>query len=152
MWEISLNSQLTNFLYSVILGLFAAVFYDIIKGFRIARGNSFLNTFLLDLLYFLLFTPVLFCFLIATTNGQLRGYILIGVIVGFLLFRYTISKFLFKWYLKILKKFFKLAVLFNAKINLFFDCIFEIGLKIFKMFSEIIKKRLNSFKKVLKKG
>lgn len=151
MWDASTNLQLLNFLRSAIFGTVIAVFYDLLKGIRLSRHNSVFSTLLLDLLFFVIITPVLFCFLVATTNGMLRGYILIGILVGFFLYRFTISKFIFKIYFLILKKVFKFFTRLNKLINKFFDIIYVIILKIAKFLLEIIKKSLNSVKKVLKK-
>ncbi len=151
MWEISTNLQLLNFFRSVIFGLIVSLFYDILKGLRQNRLNSLIIVLFLDLLFFLVLTPAMFCFLIATTNGQLRGYILIGTLIGFLIYRHTISKLLFKFYFKFLKYIFKVAVFLKYKINTFIDRTYQIILKIINFISKIIKKTLNSFKKVLKK-
>ena len=109
MWEINNALQLLNFFRSVILGMLFCVFYDFITAIRRNSIENTLRVFFYDLFYFAICAPTLFCFLLATTNGELRGFIFIGIFIGFIIARVTVSPFIVKWLSAFLK------VILNAK-------------------------------------
>ena len=113
MWEISNTAQITGFFYSVLLGMCFCLFYDLLRSFRFAVKSTDFSVFLYDIFYFSVISVITFVFLLAVTNGELRGFVFLGILFGFLLFYFTVSRFLLK-YLKSLFLF--LATLFN-KIN-----------------------------------
>ncbi len=83
MWEISSNLQIANFLRAVLLGGFFCLLYDLFSAARKAGANSTAAVFLQDIFYFVIIAPITFCFLLATTNGEVRAYIIFGVFLGF---------------------------------------------------------------------
>jgi len=92
MWEIGVNNQATTFLFSILLGIFSALFYDLLKLIRHIKKQKTITIFIIDIFYFLVLTVVFFCFFILRTNGEIRGFVLIGAFIGFSLFKLTISK------------------------------------------------------------
>lgn len=114
MWEISNTAQITAFLYSVLLGMIFCLFYDLLRSFRFAVKLTDFSVFLYDIFYFSVISVITFVFLLAVTNGELRGFVFLGILFGFLLFYFTVSRFLLK-YLKSLFLF--LATLFNRISN-----------------------------------
>ncbi len=95
MWEISNYDQVNTFLLSVILGGLCCVIYDILRALRKVCLNSFWAITIGDILLWIFYAFVTFIFLIARTNGEIRVYVLLGELTGFILFRISISKFLF---------------------------------------------------------
>ncbi len=82
MWEISNINQLKAFVYSVILGGILNVVY--ILFFSVAKlTTKKIKKDVIDILFWILVTLPDFCFLLAVTNGEIRGYILIGEFFGF---------------------------------------------------------------------
>ena len=151
MWEISNSLQAVGFLRAIILGILISIFYDIFSALRKLGVNSFFAVLVEDILFFLVTTPVIFLFLIATTNGEVRLYIILGIIIGFSLLKLTFSKiivFILYKILFVIKK----VILLSAKLyNLIFKY-FETGFSLFlKKSRKILKKALNSLKKLLKK-
>ena len=92
MWEISLNEQAITFLLSLILGAVYCLVFDFTRGMRIFGLNSRIAVFFTDIIYFLLVAFVNFCFFLTRESGQIRGYVFVGEIIGFFLFRLTLSK------------------------------------------------------------
>ena len=84
MWEISNTSQAVSFLYSIILGILYALFYDIFRAVRIVKPQTAFSVFLQDLFYFFITAIVTFIYLLALTNGEIRAYVLVGILIGFL--------------------------------------------------------------------
>lgn len=95
MWEISSYSQWMCFLYSVFLGCGICLFYDVLRIDRAIFKRSSLTVFFEDIFFWIIFAFCVYSFLIIFANGQIRLFILFGVFLGFILFRFTISKLIF---------------------------------------------------------
>ncbi len=144
MWEISNVAQISAFLYSLCLGAIFCVFYDVFRSLRLAVRFSDTVIFFQDIFYFLIISLVTFIFLLSKTNGEIRGFVIFGILIGFLVCNITISKFL----LKFLSKIIKYLVLAFRKLNTVLNngvCKADVFL------SKIFKNITNTFKKGLKK-
>ncbi len=142
MWEISNTSQAVNFLYSVVLGVLFAFVYDFFRSLRKCKPHTILSVFMEDISYFFILSVITFVFLLALTNGQVRAYILIGILLGFLLFIFTLSKYYIIAMSFLLKLFFHLLNLISKGFYLIIgkmDC-FIIGF--LKNTSKCLKKGL----------
>ena len=82
-------------MYALLLGAILCFFYDIIRVTRLLGANSFFAVFTGDILFWLLSALSTFIFLIATTNGEIRGYVILSSVIGFLLYRFTIGRIVF---------------------------------------------------------
>ncbi len=145
MWEINNASQIITFFYSLVLGIFFSIFYDVLRAFRIIKQHSKLLVFIEDILYFSFNSIITFIFLIATTNGEVRAYVIIGLILGFILFFITLSKYFLKiicWIFSIIKIFF---MYINSKFYYFSESI----LNFFKNTLKCLKKVLKSIGELL---
>lgn len=152
MWEISNLGQSTAFLWAMMLGGGLSVVYDLFRLDRLIFKRSVLSVALADILFFIISSISVFCLLLITTNGQIRAFILGGVLLGFLFFRLTFSK-LMDWLLKPIKK----AVNFiRKKYNLFiekiagFDMVFLKKSSVFKKWLKKLKKANKNSKKTEK--
>ena len=152
MWEITLSGQVTGFLFSLALGALLAVFYDFIRAARDAGLNSFVAVFIGDLLFFIISALTVFIYLVGTTNGQVRGYILFSAAVGFMLYRITVGKAvyffvsgLFKYTLTVFRRLSEIllkTVLFCQKpVGRFLVILNNFSTHIFKIFSTQIFKK-----------
>ncbi|MBQ4104729.1 MAG: spore cortex biosynthesis protein YabQ [Clostridia bacterium] len=94
MWEINLTEQSTTFLLSILLGAIFCFVFDITRGIRLFGLNSKIAVFFTDIFYFLFISFINFCFFLTRESGQVRGYVFIGEIIGFFIFRLTFSKFI----------------------------------------------------------
>ncbi|MEE1025389.1 MAG: spore cortex biosynthesis protein YabQ [Acutalibacteraceae bacterium] len=83
------------FLYSVFLGCGICLFYDVLRIDRAIFKRSSLTVFFEDIFFWIIFAFCVYSFLIIFANGQIRLFILFGVFLGFILFRFTISKLIF---------------------------------------------------------
>ena len=144
MWEINSALQILFFGYSLCLGVIFCIFYDIFRALRkVTKINDF-SVFLQDIFYFVIIAFITFVFLIATTNGEIRGYIIFGIVIGFLVCFCTISKF----FIKLLNLIFKGLFTVFRKINTIYNCIFSKTERFFIKIFNLIK---NTCKKLLKK-
>lgn len=121
MWEISVSGQVAAFLFSLVLGAVLSLVYDIIRVTRKIGLDSFAQVFIGDVLFFSVSAVVVFIYLVGVTNGEIRGYVIFSVAIGFALYRFTVGRAIF--YLL-------------CKFSLFLSCIFKLlsGF-LFKFFS-----------------
>ena len=148
MWEISSALQLQTSVCSFFLGSLLCVFYDVIKAFRLSSGSKTTAVFAADIIFSFVAAIITFLFLLSTTNGEIRGYVLFLEALGFLIFRFTLSKFL----LKIL---IKLSGLFLRAVNYVSEFLFKSSLKIekySKAFFVFLKKTFKNIHKLSKKS
>lgn len=89
----SSGAQIRIFLSAVGFGFFLGAVYD---GFRVLRllfqktDRAYRAS---DLLFALTAGFLVFLFALTTLNGQIRGYVLLGILFGFLLYSYTFGAF-----------------------------------------------------------
>lgn len=87
----SLATQFYAFGIVLLAGISLGLFFDL---FRVLRGllrPGFLSTPLLDLLFWALITPILILYLLLANWGELRGYVVIGLVLGFFFYRLLLS-------------------------------------------------------------
>ena len=152
MWEINNGLQLIGFFRAFLLGGIFCLFYDVLRAIRTVKKATYLTVFFEDLAFFILIFPITFCYFLALTNGELRAYIFIALISGFLVSRVTVSVVILKIYIFVFKilirvfsaiKRFVNAILMRIKtfLNAFFKIFKKICLKIKKWVKKLLKKR-----------
>lgn len=146
MWEISNYNQIVTFALSVCLGAIFCVFYDIFRALRQVCLNTILLINICDVFIWIIYAFTTFIFLIARTNGEVRGYVLCGELLGFVLIRLSVSKFIVK-YLGII--FIKILLL-NGIISKRFYFFFHKCEKYVLKSTKYVPKTLKSIKKFLK--
>ena len=151
MWEIDIKLQLLGFLRSVGLGAFFCLFYDFFRAIRRRTASTTIEVLFEDIVYFLLCTPIVFCFLLATTNGELRAFVFLGIVLGFLLFRFVFSKFTIKILDFLFTYITKAFVFLNSITKVFYDLICRVFDKIGHICCKIFEKATKVTKKLLKK-
>ncbi len=117
--------------------------YDILRSVRRVYDFTAVAFFFQDIVYALISALVTFLFLLGVTNGELRLFVFVGLTLGFLLSRLTISKVLvlsLKWII--------------ANIDFIFNLISRQFYRYFELFElnilKIFKKTLKRAKKLLK--
>ncbi|MBQ8740126.1 MAG: spore cortex biosynthesis protein YabQ [Clostridia bacterium] len=150
MWEINNYNQTITFLLALGLGALFCVLYDVIRAVRKVCLNSFWSVTFTDIFIWVLYAFTTFIFLVARTNGEIRGYVLAGELLGFILFRISFSRLLFPSlrfvFIKIAavkKKVTKCIGWFYIKFEAF---VFKIGKSISKFFKSTKKLLKNALK------
>ena len=136
MWEISFADQTLTFLFSLLAGAALCLLYDLFRIFRLSRNTSKLGIFLEDILYFAIAGFLTFCFLIVRCSGEIRGYVLLGELLGFLICRCTLSA---------------LILCVARQIYRFLKCFFRLILKPVKAFGGFIWKKAGPLRGFIKK-
>lgn len=149
MWEISNYNQIISFLLSLGLGAVFCVIYDVVRAVRRVGFNSSFAITVGDILLWVFYAFVTFIFLIARTDGEIRGYVLLGELLGFMTLRISVSVWIYKTlsfiFIKIslgFQKIFKCIKTFCIKIE-------KIILKIRTSFLKKCKKTLENTRKLL---
>lgn len=150
MWEIDLSGQIYTFLLSLMLGAAFCLVYDTVRALELKARMSAPAIFLVDVLYFIVISLFEFCFFLVRTNGEIRGFVFVGQLAGFLAARKTLSRIygflllaifgLIKW---IKKQMFRLIF---APICRFFNKIGRFSLQVHKKYSLFVKKCLKNHK------
>ena len=93
------------------LGAVLSVIYDIFRIIRVAFGGKKTAVFVEDLIFSLVALVLTFVFVIAFNNGELRFFVLIGELLGFVTCHYTIGRIIIgfsraiinsvKWFFKL---------------------------------------------------
>lgn len=94
MWEISILNQWSTFVYSLVLGCLLCFVYDLFKIDRLIFKRSIVFIFFEDILFWIISGFLVFSFLIIYTNGQVRVFVLVGALLGFFVYKITVSKFI----------------------------------------------------------
>ncbi len=143
MWEIENGAQAITFAISIVTGIGFSVLYDVFKVGRLCSRPGTFVVALGDFLYFVICTLVTFCLLMLRTLGQPRVYVFIAFIIGFLIWRFTLSRL----FLLVLKRIFGLCSLIFSLVHRAFRRFFA---RIAGFFVDIIKKFTQTAKKGLK--
>jgi len=146
MWEINAYNQTVSFVLSLGLGAMFCILYDIIRAMRKVCLNTFWSVFFTDILIWLIYAFATFIFLVARTNGEIRGYILVGEFLGFALFRISISRFLFSVLSLVFVKTAAVKKAISSCVSKFYIKFETLGLKVWQGLSKFFK----SVKKLLK--
>ncbi len=151
MYSVPQNQQLIIFLASIGLGFLLGIFYDILRTVRLTITKSNVGIIIFDVIYFIFFGFASFLFILAMNKGEVRIYIPIGEIIGWLFYYFSFGLAAIKitdLLVKVIRGFF--ALIFKI-ITLPFRLIYK-GLRLIcKGLIRLVKKIENFFKKLLKK-
>lgn len=152
MWEINSIDQAVTLAFSICLGGIFCIIYDILRSLRKAGFNSVLTIFVTDILFWIFAAFGTFIFLIARTNGEIRLFVLIGELIGFLLFRLVFSRWILLALTTVFKCVKKLNMYITEKNKLLYLKINSIISKVTAFVMNFLKRCIKSLKKLLKKG
>ena len=139
--KISLTEQTMIFLLSILLGAFLSFIFDFFRIFRAVFKKGILIILLQDLLYYIFCAVITFLFILSLNSGQIRGFIIIGEIIGWLIYYLTFGTMIMKFVKKILR-IVKFMILFIYR-----SILFPVFLFFSKICVKIIKKIANKRKK-----
>ena len=124
--KISLAYELYVFFAMIIVGMLEGAVFDFFKAFR-KRASSFSVVGILDILYWIFASFIFLIFLVYSSDGELRGYIFIALVLGLVFY----------------------FLLFSRWINCLMDVIIRFFLKFFKFFFKILLTPLTFLYKIL---
>lgn len=80
------------FLYSCVLGIILGFYYDIFKISRLVSPFTQKQLLFCDLFFMSTSAILTFIFLLALNSGQIRMYLLVGELIGFIIYKLTLSR------------------------------------------------------------
>ncbi len=101
--QVSVGNQAYVFFYSVIGGGLIAFIFDIFRIKRKAIKTSNILTYIEDFLYWIIAALVMFAIVYFSNDGELRGYIFFGTVMGAALYILLLSKTVIKISLKLIR-------------------------------------------------
>ena len=152
MWEISVGNQVATLALSLCLGFILCLIYDVLRAMRKTGFNSFLAVFITDILFWIFVAFITFIFLMSRTNGEIRAYVLLGELIGFIVFRFTASKLWFKSLCVCFKLFVRVKRFLRRKTNIIYLKLENFITRFLKQTLLKSKNVLKSVKKLLKKA
>lgn len=88
----SISNQVNIFLWSVFGGILIAFVYDVFRIKRKAIKTNNIITYIEDLLYWSISAAIMFTIVYIGNEGEIRGYIFLGTIIGAVLYILLLSK------------------------------------------------------------
>ncbi len=125
----TIYAEFNTFCYAIMLGAFCGIIYDVIRIFRRIIKKKLAVTAAEDIIYWFVVSVLMFMLMYRENGGMVRGYAIIGMALGMILYEISIGKFFVKYVSKFL----------NYILN-----------KILKVLKFILKKVLKPFKMIVR--
>lgn len=130
-----IQNQLFSFFIYVIVGILLGFIFDIFRAFRKSIKNSNVATNIEDILFVIISFIIIAMVVQIVSKGELRFYILLGIILGILIYFLSVSKYIITGETWILKSIIKIL-----------KSIYNFFIKFFKKINDLILKFLNKVK------
>ncbi|HIZ17317.1 MAG TPA: spore cortex biosynthesis protein YabQ [Firmicutes bacterium] len=92
----SFGEQMLTFLFSFIMGIVICLWYDFFRIIRLCHRFRQLHIFIQDILFWAVSALLTFFLLMARYSGELRSYVFVAEITGFIICRLTLSRLIMK--------------------------------------------------------
>jgi len=146
-YQVDAYGQFITAVISAAAGVGLCLLYDLLRLLRYARRPTVLQVFVQDVLWWLVATVVTGVVLLVRCSGTVRFFALLGLCVGFLCCRFTLSLVLMKAGKRIIDVIKRLAKAVWSKI---LEPVFISVTTLLRKIAKIIKKFLTSVKNLLK--
>ncbi len=146
-YQVDAYGQFITAVISAAAGVGLCLLYDLLRLLRYARHHTTLQVFVQDVLWWLVATVVTGMVLLVRCSGTVRFFALLGLVVGFLSCRFTLSIVLMKLGKKVIDA---VKALLKAVWRTVFEPFFRWVKAVWDKFSEIIKNFIKSVKNLLK--
>lgn len=97
MIDLKTNDGFIFFAFSLCLGLFLGVLYDLFRAIR-QNFNRKITSFCADILYFIICAVSLYLFSIGSTFGEIRLFVVVGTLSSLILEQIILSRLLTKFF------------------------------------------------------
>ncbi|MCH5298367.1 MAG: spore cortex biosynthesis protein YabQ [Ruminococcus sp.] len=101
--EFTITELVSAFLHSLVVGLCLAVVYEPIRFLHKIGINKSIHYLVADIVYMLLCGLVTYFYCLTTLEGSVRFFVIIGELIGFLVFWFTVRRLLDKIYNPVIK-------------------------------------------------
>lgn len=97
-----IQNQTYVFLWSLFVGVILAVIFDFFRILRRKGNTPNYMVYIQDIIYWIIITFIIIMSAFITNDGELRGYMFIGYILGAIVYIVTISRYILKFVNKVL--------------------------------------------------
>ena len=146
LYSLSLAKQTGSFLLSLGFGFIMGIFYDLFRLVRISISKSKKAYFVFDLLYCVFLGFCSYLFFLTVNEGDIRGFLVVGEIMGFAIYYFSFGIMIFSIGEKIIEIIKKLISSFLSIILFPFKWLFK---KVYIFFNKTFRK-INGKKKNIK--
>lgn len=108
---VSVSNQAYVFLSCVLGGMIIAFLYDIFRVRRKAIRSGNLIVYFEDFIYWIIVALVLFAVVYRSNEGEIRGYLILGVVIGIVLYVLLLSRIVINVFLFLIRVVYKAAVI-----------------------------------------
>ncbi|MBO5230802.1 MAG: spore cortex biosynthesis protein YabQ [Clostridia bacterium] len=136
-----LTAQTQIFLYSLGFGFLLGILYDVFRTLRTVISNSRGFVLFMDLLYFAVCAFLIFCFNMVVAGGQIRIYIALGELLGWLIYYFSFGAIAIK-----------ACNAVSAFVKRFFGIIFKPVKMIIRKIGQKTRRFANFNKKIIRKN
>lgn len=144
MYMLTIADQTRLFLLALGLGFLLGVVYDLFRIVRMAFTMRRVGVFLQDILFFLTCAAATFLFLLAVNQGEIRGFIIAGEALGFLIYYFSFGMLAVRvsgFLIRTIRRFFHLIFTpFRVLLRLLGRVFGKIGIFVSKTSKKIAKK------------
>lgn len=92
-----INMEVRFFLNSALWGVLLLAVYDCLRIFRKVINHGVVWISIEDIFYWMVSGVIIFRMMYEMNNGIIRGFSLIGILLGMILYKYSISEIVVKW-------------------------------------------------------
>ena len=92
MTDVTVAKETMLFFQSLILGAGLSLLYDVLRIIRRETRHQAVAVSLEDVVYFLVCGMVTFGFILKDNSGQVRGYIVVGEVIGWIICHMTVGE------------------------------------------------------------
>lgn len=144
--DFSVSQEAYVFLCSALAGVIIAMLRDVFYMLRKKCGHNCLLTDISDIVFWMAAAVIMFVVIFFANSGKIRWYEFMGVILGSVIYSFTLSRvfltvleFIYAIFLKIFKFFFKILLTpFIFLYNIVFKGIVFIFTPVFKMLRRLL--------------
>lgn len=91
-----IQNQTYVFLWSLFVGVILAVIFDFFRILRRKGNTKNYIVYIQDIIYWIIVTFIIIMSAFITNDGELRGYMFIGYILGAIVYIVTLSRYILK--------------------------------------------------------
>ena len=87
-------SEISKFLFFILIGVIIGIIFDLFRIIRKCFKTSDIITFIHDLMFLLISAVILLFSIFIVNNGEIRGYMFLGIALGIVVYLISISKYI----------------------------------------------------------
>ena len=146
-----ITNQLIYFLKSILCGAVLGLIFDAFKILRLFIKHNVGSIFIEDVMFCIISSVITYGFMVDISYGQIRIFILVGELIGLILYKLSLSKLLITLIVNIVKLLKRiLNFVFSITLLPVYKLILIVFKFIFKPVFKYLKKIFEKFKMVLK--